>query len=301
VATMLKETLREKGDLKARTDRSIKMLDQHRARLDKLSPGAKIKDVSAVLGDASGAYNSTSFLIRDIKKAKKESLLVNLGGAMDELSAAARRTRTRFFITDEKLSAMRHASTQLGELTVIMNDYAKLLKLPNSAGNTSRPPTPTVPRGQRVLSGNLDPTILQQKIDKWSGMNTDMTVESDPITIAVDLASLKATINPTHTLRITLTNRTTGGTEVYERVYTLDVNCKVEKRGNGKYAVSGKARGVGRMYANGEMKHEFIIKDPSGIQELWGWYASPQDDGSWTMELWNEQPPLWGEIPYRLQ
>ncbi len=104
----LKESLRHKGHLPERVERSIKTLESARTMLHSLSCDAKLTDVRRTLAQARGIQNETVFLERDLRSFKNQTEMIQntpmidqLGDAKAALETTIKFTTSRFLLNKD--------------------------------------------------------------------------------------------------------------------------------------------------------------------------------------------------------
>ena len=106
IGPKLKEALREKGNLEARTKRSIQTLERARRGLNELKNRSYVSVARLAIADAEQAVRSTMFLMGDLSHAAKRDpraakWMDDLVAAIKLLNATIKRTRHRFLVGNE--------------------------------------------------------------------------------------------------------------------------------------------------------------------------------------------------------
>ena len=120
----LKEALREKGDLEARTARSIETLHDARQRLFALPPGAQLTAVRAEVKRAQAALNAERYVLQDLERAGERgaALLATVQPEREHLTRAIEITSYRFLLhTEERAVALKEHEDALKALLALLD------------------------------------------------------------------------------------------------------------------------------------------------------------------------------------
>lgn len=122
VGARLKRALRPKGNLDARTKRSVEVLDEARDNLNELDGRGAMLVVRMALENARAALASTKYLVGDLQRAGRTDLQDELKDALDRLRRTIRLTEHRFLV-DSKL-----ASEDLQALIKLIDDLREQVR-----------------------------------------------------------------------------------------------------------------------------------------------------------------------------
>ncbi|HEU0305083.1 MAG TPA: hypothetical protein VFR32_10945 [Gaiellaceae bacterium] len=98
IGAKLKAALREKGNLDARTAKTLAGFERMRRSLNALPPNAPIDRVRAVVRDSERALKATKFLIGDLERAKRNDLKLDLEDAEADLKRTLSLSKRRFLL-----------------------------------------------------------------------------------------------------------------------------------------------------------------------------------------------------------
>lgn len=101
IGKALKEALRGKGNLEARTDTTLTGFDRLRRQLNALPPNAPMDKVRAAVREAQRALGATKFLKGDLERAKRNDLVLDLEDAEADLTRTLSLSKRRFLLDSD--------------------------------------------------------------------------------------------------------------------------------------------------------------------------------------------------------
>ncbi|NNE67203.1 MAG: hypothetical protein HKN33_11615, partial [Pyrinomonadaceae bacterium] len=104
VGEKLRRLLRPRGNLDARTKRSVEVLENAANRLNGLEGRAGLLSVRLILNTSNDAIESTKFLVSDISRSDRKDLAARMFAAIDRLDRTIKLTKKRFLIDSDLMS-----------------------------------------------------------------------------------------------------------------------------------------------------------------------------------------------------
>jgi hypothetical protein len=101
VGKALKEALRGKGNLEARTDTTLAGFERLRRQLNALPPKASMDKVRDAVRDAQRALGATKFLKGDLERAKRNDLKLDIEDAEADLTRTLSLSKRRFLLDSD--------------------------------------------------------------------------------------------------------------------------------------------------------------------------------------------------------
>ncbi len=174
VGATLKRALRNRGNLDARTTRSVKVLENAARSLNVLKGREAMSVVRLELDNAYAALGSTKFLTGDIKRARRTDLAEKMAAAIERLSRTIRLTEHRF-LTETKMASLDLQSfvrTLTARIAQIREMQARM-----KPGVRDQIVAPDAPQVKDTVAGRYDGNCVREcHYSNPMGLNDDIVI-----------------------------------------------------------------------------------------------------------------------------
>lgn len=166
IGPKLKEMLRPKGNLEARTARAIEGMRQRRNSLNAMTSSADMLRVRRIVAMAEDHVKANNYLRGDLERARRFELLQKLKDEEVNLQRTVNLTKGRFLMNSQLAQepldeVVRHMTSQRAEIVSMLQKLESSISV---AGNTPRvggtPPRVVPPSRSEEFVAWLDPNVI---------------------------------------------------------------------------------------------------------------------------------------------